>query len=359
VVGRGFQSHPLFRPILLGAIPEITKKMGLRLLSLSGAFRVGRRLTRRSLLVVTYHRVLSGTPKCQRQRPPDTIFTWEFEEQIKYFVRHYHVVTGEEIRLFMTEHRKLPDYSVFITFDDGYENNYVEAFPILVKHGATAGFFLTTGLIGEGNTLWFDKLDCVCFRNDWTTVKNVLSRVGLPVGIQNRKTMREWIKKLPRPQRDEVIRLLEQHCRVANNVNSIAVTRLMTWDQVREMANAGMTIGSHTVSHQVLAGGTSEEIEEELVTSRLKIEKEIGRSCWCFAYPNGQNRDFRPSDKTALKSAGYVCAFTQVPGFITEKTDPYALPRISIPGSPDIRIFASRVAGVHHWLEGLAEFSRP
>ena len=138
-----------------------------------------------------------------------------------------------------------------------------------------------------------------------------------------------------------------------HDANGRGVTDLMTWDQAREMANAGMTIGSHTVSHQILASATSEQVAEELVSSRLKIEKETGQPCWCFAYPNGENTDFRLSDKIALQSAGYTCAFTQIPGFITGKTDHYALPRIPIPGSNDIRIFASRVAGVHHWLEGL------
>ena len=135
--------------------------------------------------------------------------------------------------------------------------------------------------------------------------------------------------------------------------NGKGVTNLMTWDQVREMVNAGMTIGSHTVSHQILAKATPEQVEEELVGSRLKIEKETGRPCWCFAYPNGERSDFRVSDQVALKAAGYTCAFTQIPGFISAKTNHYALPRIPIPGSSDIHAFASRVTGVHHGLQRL------
>jgi hypothetical protein len=244
---------------------------------------------------------------------------------------------------------------VFITFDDGYENNFIEAFPILLRYGATAAFFLTTGLIGKiGVSLWFDTLDRIFSEYNLSLVINLLKEFSLPAGIQEKRIVRQWIKGLNRPERDTVIEALVQRLPLnEHGLNGQGVTNLMTWDQVREMASAGMTIGSHTVSHQILASATREQVEEELESSRLKIEKETGRPCWCFAYPNGESRDFRVSDKTVLQSAGYTCAFTQIPGFITGKTDHYVLPRIPIPGSNDIRIFASRVAGVHHWLEGL------
>ena len=43
----------------------------------------------------------------------------------------------------------LPQNSVLITFDDGYENNFTQAFPILQRHRVSAAFFLTTGLVGQ------------------------------------------------------------------------------------------------------------------------------------------------------------------------------------------------------------------
>ena len=331
------------------------KSLALSVLSLGGTFRLGRRLSRHRLVVVTYHRIVARRQKDNGVRPSDSVFTQEFEQQIKYLVRHYHIATGEEVQSFLSEERNLPDNSVFITFDDGYENNFVEAFPILLRHGATAGFFLTTGLIGETNaTLWFDKLDRIFSKHKLSSLISLFKEIGLPAGIQNQGVVREWIKGLTLRERDTVMEaLLHRLGSDEHGVNEKEATGLMTWDHVREMANAGMTVGSHTVSHQILASASPEQVEEELVSSRLKIEKEIGGRCWCFAYPNGESTDFRPSDKIALQSAGYTCAFTQIPGFITGKTDHYALPRIPIPGSNDIRIFASRVTGVHHWLEGL------
>ncbi len=332
------------------------KGLALSLLSIGGGFELGRRLSRRRLVVLTYHRIIGEERKESAVRPPDSVFTSEFAKHIEYLVHHYHIATGEEVRLFFTEKRRLPDNSVFITFDDGYENNCIEAFPILLQHGATAAFFLTTGFIGRsGARLWFDKLDALLSVTATGPVLDCLKRVGLPASVKEAAGLRQWIKRLARPERDAVIEELAQRLGADEHAgNGRGVTNLMTWDQAREMANAGMTFGSHTVSHQILPSATPEQVQEELVSSRLKIENETGRPCWCFAYPNGERSDFRVSDQVALKAAGYTCAFTQMPGFISTKSDPYALPRIPIPGSNDIHAFASRVTGIHHGLHRLS-----
>ncbi len=331
----------------------MTKNLALLFLSLTGAFRLGRRLSRHSLVVLTYHRVITGDSKMNAIPAQNSVFTWEFERQVEHLVRHYYVATGEEVRLFLVGDCNLPDNSVFITFDDGYENNFTHAFPILQRYGVTAAFFLTTDLIGQPDaTLWFDRLDSIFSLASPGSTLVCMQRLGMPAGIQNQSGIRKWIKGLSRKERDRVIEKLSQQllCNSGQGPRR-DVTGLLTWDQVRQMAYAGMTIGSHTESHQILASASADEVERELLGSRLKIEEETDRPCWCFAYPNGENEDFRTSDKAALRRAGYLYAFTQMPGFSTPNSDHYALPRISIPDSGDIRTFASRVTGVHQWLQ--------
>ncbi len=338
----------------------VTKRLGLFLLSATGAFRLGRRLSRDSLAVVTYHRVAAGKPNGDTLRSPNSIFRWEFEQQIDYLVHYYHVVTGEDVRLFLLGGRKLPENSVFITFDDGYEDNFTEAFPILQRFGVPAAFFLTTDLIGRPEAcLWFDTLDWIFSFSPLSAVFDRLTRAGIPNAIQNPKGVRKWIKTLSRQRRDDVIAMMSEIlARNGAHANKCAASTLMTWDQVRQMADAGMTIGSHTATHQILASANPDEIQLEIIGSRSKIEEETGRSCWCFAYPNGGLADFKSLDKAALQAAGYLCAFTQIPGFITANPDRYALPRIPIPDSGNMRIFASRVSGIHHWVQNLIPCNR-
>lgn len=300
-----------------------------------------------------FHRVLSNHQRTGRSRLPDSLSNCEFEWQISYIARHYHVATGEEVRAFLTGKSTLPPYSVFITFDDGFENNYTEAFPILQRYGVSAAFFLTAGLIGQSGTmLWFDRLDAILSTTHWADISNWLTNCETPYDIQDKIQLRRWLKSLSQSDRDRIIIQLEGDLGLASCLDAKEGTayKLMTWEQAREMTACGMTIGSHTVSHQILSSATSKEVRSELVKSREKIEEEIGHPCWCFSYPNGTSADFRLSDKEAVRSSGYLCAFTQVSGFIDANTDYYALPRISMSESNNNHVFLSRLTGVHHQL---------
>lgn len=332
---------------------KIGKSLALSLLSLAGAFHFGRWQLRRQLVVLTYHRVLSNHQRTSRSRLPDSLFSCEFEWQISHIVRHYHVATGEEVLAFLTGKSTLPPYSVFITFDDGFENNYTEAFPILQRYGVSAAFFLTTGLIGQtGSMLWFDRLDAILSTTHWADISYWLISRNIPYDIQDKLQLRRWLKSLSQIDRDQIITRLGADLGLTSCLNTSegSAYKLMTWDQARRMAAQGMTIGSHTVSHQILSSANHEEVQNEIVISRKKIEKEIGQQCWCFSYPNGTDADFRLSDKEAVQSAGYACAFTQISGFVNKDADCCALPRISMSESFDNQIFLSRLTGIHHKL---------
>lgn len=116
------------------------------------------------------------------------------------------------------------------------------------------------------------------------------------------------------------------------------------------MASAGMTIGSHGGNHQILSVTSATDAECEIVSSRALIEREIRKPCWCFAYPNGSRSDFRRSDEVAISNAGYVCAFTQIPGVIDRRTQRFALPRIPIPDIGDQNIFTLHASGARQMI---------
>ena len=73
-----------------------------------------------------------------------------FSRQMAFLKRKgYSVISLDELVSNITEGKPYLPKTVVITFDDGYKNNYVEAFPILEKHGITATFFLTTDHVGS------------------------------------------------------------------------------------------------------------------------------------------------------------------------------------------------------------------
>jgi len=343
--------NPALSSVMAGAV----KQIALSLLSLSGAFRLGETLSSRDLLVLTYHRVIPRDRRWDGRRPPNTLFTDEFEEQMAFVSRRFNVLAGDELRAVIDGTRAAPRYSLAVTFDDGYENNYSHALPILQRHGLHAVFFLTTDLIGARNrSLWFDRLDKLLSAVPSSQLIERMCRLEPLMSASPKPRVRAHFKMLPSARQSEILDQLEQQFSPAGSIDGDkTVYGMMTWDQVRSMVSAGMTIGSHTANHQILAAVTPDEAQAELQKSRQRIEEETGGTCWCFAYPNGGRSDFRPSDEQAVRRAGYVCAFTQIPGSINRHAPRFALPRIPIPDTGDIRVFRSNLSGIQRMFRSI------
>ena len=93
--------------------------------------------------VLNYHKV-------DEQKIALSISPQEFEEQIKYLAKEgYNTITPSEMMNALEYGTPLPEKPIMITFDDGYLDNYTNAYPILKKYGFTATIFLVTGFIGN------------------------------------------------------------------------------------------------------------------------------------------------------------------------------------------------------------------
>jgi peptidoglycan/xylan/chitin deacetylase (PgdA/CDA1 family) len=330
------------------------KRLGLFALSTSGANRLTRYALRQNLLALTYHRVVPRDCCVGAERPPDSIFADEFEKQIAFVARHFNVIGGNQLRAIVEGTAAIPRYSVVITFDDGYENNSSVALPILQRYGLTAVFFVTTNHIGRaGQFLWFVRLDKLLSIAGSKLLLQRLRELDSSAASVRHTEIRRYFKRLSSSRQSEILEHLEQRIgQVEASVADRVVNGMMNWDQVRGLASAGMTVGSHTANHQILAAVSPSDATVELACSRKRIEQETAERCWCFAYPNGQREDFRPSDEVAARDAGYSCAFTQVEGTISDSTPRYALPRIPIPGTADLKLFEAYVFGCHHLFKG-------
>ena len=87
--------------------------------------------------------------------------TIDFEKQLIFLKKKYEIINFERLIQAFKENKTLPKRTAIITFDDGYKNNYTEAFPLLKKYNIPATIFLTTGHIETDNTFWWDKIGYV------------------------------------------------------------------------------------------------------------------------------------------------------------------------------------------------------
>ncbi len=103
--------------------------------------------------VLNYHQVNNKYDTCLTMKPEN------FEEQMKYLRDNgYHSITQQQFDAYMNGEGELPDRPIMITFDDGYVDNYEEAYPIMKKYGMRGTIFLIMDLMGKQGYLTWDQV---------------------------------------------------------------------------------------------------------------------------------------------------------------------------------------------------------
>ena len=104
----------------------------------------------------------------------------------------------------------------------------------------------------------------------------------------------------------------------------------MSWDMLREIDAAGMTIGGHTVNHIVLSGSSAAEQWAEISSCAARIKTEIGKRMDYFSYPVGNRNSFNQDSIDCLRKLGVAYAFSYYGGFAGINANRYDMPRVAI-----------------------------
>ena len=232
------------------------KNLAFRVAQIVGIDRSLRRVHRGKLKVLLYHNVESGTPRFDFAIPAA-----EFARHLQFLKQHCNVVSmtqaGEIVG--MCQDR----LNVLITFDDGFINNFEVAMPILQQHGLSATFFLVVDCLEAGSPPAFqlDRLTPSDDPSDWRTI---------------------------------------------------------TIDEMNEMRRAGMTIGSHSLSHTDSRQLGNEALVQEALQSRERMEALLGEPVGCFALPWGHHNPDQPErllevfDRVFLTTHGFTTATSRI-----------------------------------------------
>jgi peptidoglycan/xylan/chitin deacetylase (PgdA/CDA1 family) len=174
-------------------------------------------------IVLMYHMISAPTTQKEARY---ACFPERFESHMRFITSAgLNPVTLSDIEHHMNGVAGLPDRSVAITLDDGFEDNYYHALPILSKYRIPATVFLVTGLIGGYNT--------------WMTSRHY------------------------------------------------AEHKMLGWNQIQEMAANGVQFGAHTVTHPRLPELDEASARREITDSKTMIEDRLGTAVQHFAYPYG------------------------------------------------------------------------
>jgi len=259
----------------------------------------------------------------------DAITTKEFKWQMEMISSYFRVISLEQLLQEMTCGKLYP-HTVCITFDDGYQDNFEYAFPILRHYNLPATIFLTSDLIDTKEMLWHDVV-LQTIKATKNSILNFEKANIINVNVRNDENRRQvaivilqWLKQFSPVDRDNFIQNLMNTCGIFDPT----VERLMlNWQEIRQMYKAGISFGAHTKTHPILSLLSGKEIEEEITGSKEMIEQELNTKVISFAYPNGKPSDFDERCKNILEKTGFAFGLTTCWGANTIHTDKYALLR--------------------------------
>lgn len=237
--------------------------------------------------VIMYHRVIKD--ESEKGVHGTYVTVEQFEEQMKYLKKKgYETVTFKDLLNNRYKQRFDKDKKwIMLTFDDGYKDNYENAFPILKKYQFKGIIYVLDGIE-------YNKWD-----------------VDNPGNPEKRFT-------------------------------------LMNQEELLEMQNYGIEFGGHTSTHPRLAELSTEQVKSEIINSKSNIEKIIGKELLSFAYPYGSLNE---EVKRIPQEAGYKFAVATDSGSIVFSDDLFEIRRIGIFPTNNLFNFKRKVSGKYNFIK--------
>ena len=289
------------------------------------AFPFVRKTRAANFQILVYHRVNDEHDPFFPAVPTEV-----FRKRMEYLASHFTVCPLQN-GVDMLRRGDLPDNALALTFDDGYRDNYLNAFPILKQLGLPATIFLPTAAISYGITLWHDRVFWAFRETEVTVVGNFGGKnetYFMPSPREKLSVLQHVLSVL------RAMNVIERETSIGRLLTKLGVPArngigdlMLSWDEIRIMHQNGITFGSHSCTHPILSKLSTEDVRSEVLESKDIIEKEVGTQVTAFAYPSGRAEDFDARTKGILKEEGYSCALTTIFGANQKAQDPFELRR--------------------------------
>jgi len=284
------------------------------------------------IIILMYHAVV---------RSPLEIYDWcfidelSFRRQLKYLIKNFEIISLSEA-VERIKNATIYRPSAVITFDDGFQNNYEIAFPILLEARAPATIFLITGLVNTDDTVWYCRLNRALAETKKASLEldgTKLDLSGTDAKARSSSAIKHKLKTYTHPQlltRLQKI-ILELGADPDRPVEIGSPFRMLGHQEINKMVASGLIeFGAHTHSHAILSPLSPRQRYEEIIRSVNTIEELTERQCKFFAYPNGRPEDYDEDTIKILESCGVRASVTTIEGSNDEMTPLMELRRHAI-----------------------------
>jgi len=280
----------------------------------TGVLWILRRLAARQgeALIVTYHAVdadLSGASPAEVEA--GLVVTQNtLRRQLRHLARRYRIIALEELAQALAAGDRALGGLCAITFDDALAGLPEHALPVLTELSIPATVFVPSECAGGSQDLPALRLR-----------RAIWAGAGSPQAAERHK-------RLGRDRLIAVAAAIERGLLPAQRQALLGLTprRVLGGDELRHLAAAGMTVGSHGTLHDPIPQLPPDAQRAEVLGSKTMLERMTGCAVTCFCYPHGAADD---ATAALAKEAGYLCACTTRQGAVRAGDNPHLLPRIA------------------------------
>ncbi len=334
----------MLRKIKLGAL-TVAQAIGMNSMLLASRWRQQR------LAILCYHG-LALTDE-HLWRPPLYISEGMFRDRMRRLQRMGCNVLPLGEALSRLRGGTLPPKAVAITFDDGGYDFYAKAFPILREFGFPATVYLTTLYCVFNRPVFNVMVSYLLWKArgkmlEWPEIFGAPIELGEDGTGNAENAIRNWARErdLSDEQKDELLRQLADKLGLDyTRICADRVLHLMTPEEARAVAKAGIDLQLHTHGHRTPR--VREPFLREIEENRKIIEKLSSAEAVDFCYPCGV---FLPEHLPFLREAGVRSATTCEPGLASQEDDSLLLPRILDVGGMTGLEFESCISGLAGFL---------
>lgn len=319
--------------------------------------------------VITYHGVLPAGYQSEDAFLDNTLVAeGAFRSQLRLLKKHYNVISPDKFWLWLRNGGNLPERAILLTCDDGLLNHLNVMVPILQEEKLKCLFFVTGSFLESSPTLlWYVELYLLLMQAPVRSEPISLHGIVIPEISAHPGARRVlWLTLLKKCSQleAEARRSFLREVAVGLGLQPSWRTRcvddlllrdrfqLMRLSELRQLSEAEMTIGAHTLSHPVLAAQSVELARAELAECRHALEESLGRQVWAIAYPFGDPASVGAREYKLAEEAGYDCGFVNVGGVFDTVSSRFRLPRVHVTAEMSLSVYEAYVSGFHDALRG-------
>jgi peptidoglycan/xylan/chitin deacetylase (PgdA/CDA1 family) len=295
-----------------------------------------RRIYRNKLRIIMFHGIMEDA------LPLDCWWLLKrskFIQQIEYLSKHFEFLSLDQA----LSSSCLPKHSCVLTFDDGYKSILTLVYPLLKDRGIPFTVYITTGPVSRNELIWTDDV----FLALETADAALTEHFGLGSNTKDREFKMSFLsrlKKMDYSKRNAIVaEILDLNTKPPTSFLGVNPFEMLTVEDVKTLASDPLvTIGAHTVNHEILTRMPIEQAAMEIRRSKDALEAWTGQEVLHFSYPNGE---YNTALKDKVREIGFRSA-TRIGLRINWRKKPFELCRVGTDPTDDDTMFCAMVNGI-------------